>query len=66
MSSYRGYEGEPEGVKRIRLLRNWSAISKALRLDERSGEIADYDDELASIIVLTAQETRALFDDSYA
>lgn len=62
MSEYRGNPGETDHQKRERLLQNWAAISKALGLDKRDGNIADFDDELASMLALTASETRALFD----
>jgi hypothetical protein len=40
-----------------RLLRDWAAISKGLGLTERNGNIADFDDELASLIQETARAT---------
>jgi hypothetical protein len=40
-----------------RLLRNWAAISKGLNLTKFNAEIRDYDDELASLLVKTAEDT---------
>lgn len=41
------------------LLHKWAAIVKGLNLTERSGEIADYDDELAGEVADTAKATLA-------
>ena len=57
MSDYRPKAGETENQKILRLLRNWAAISKGLSLTTHSQQIAEYDDELASMLTETAEET---------
>lgn len=53
---------ESEDQTMRRLLRNWAAISKALGLTKRNSEIADYDDEIASMLTVTAEQTLAWRD----
>lgn len=44
-------------VRADALLRSWAGFAKALNLTTRNGELADYDDALASEIVGTATQT---------
>jgi hypothetical protein len=62
MSDYEGKANETEQQRMRRLLRNWAAISKGLNLTKHSANIADYDDELASMLVVTAKQTLAWRD----
>lgn len=62
MSDWRPRPGETEIQKMDRLLRSWAAISKGLALTKRDTNIADYDDELASMLADTATETLAWRD----
>lgn len=46
-----------------KLLRDWAAIAKGLNLSVRSEDVADFDDELASLLAETARATIAWRDD---
>jgi len=53
--SYASLEAEVHRLEK--LLSDWGAIAKGLRLTQFNGEISDYDDELASLLVNTAKAT---------
>jgi hypothetical protein len=42
---------------RVELLSRWRAVAKALNLGTHNGEIADYDDEVASELVRLTHDT---------
>ncbi len=53
------------GVEERMLLRKWASLSKGLGLTQRSGNVADFDDELASLLVEAATATLKWREDEF-